>query len=222
MIICHFFSSYNPKRNENIWKFKKETASRDASLRKWKSNDGNFGGKINYQKAILAGVIFSITRAIDKRFDLWLQINVYVYCWTKPYSVGKWALIVKRVVFMRNEICCRYSKELWILRRKNAVSKELVLKRTGTCCANVNRFFLAFSGAEIWPLSQWNLGDFFPNFEQKSQSLKIFFEEWDFHLATWWQSTTASYLSFKFLMTKVYVIGHLFFFIDQKWHNCAL
>ena len=42
-------------------------------------------------------------------------------------------------------------------------------------------FFFVVSGAEIWPHSQLNLGDFFPNF-------------WDFHSvnthtqATWWHS----------------------------------
>ena len=34
--------------------------------------------------------------------------------------------------------------------------------------------FVVFPGAEIQPHSQWNLGDFFPNFEKKSQS-SIFF-----------------------------------------------
>ena len=31
-------------------------------------------------------------------------------------------------------------------------------------------FFSLFSGVEIRSHSQWNLGDFFPNFETKSQS----------------------------------------------------
>ena len=39
--------------------------------------------------------------------------------------------------------------------------------------------FLVFSGAEIRPHCQWNSGDFFPNFDKKSQSSnknqKIFF-----------------------------------------------
>ena len=29
-----------------------------------------------------------------------------------------------------------------------------------------HKFFLVSSGAEIWPHSKWNLGDFFPNFEK--------------------------------------------------------
>ena len=33
-------------------------------------------------------------------------------------------------------------------------------------------FFLVSSGAEIRPLSQWDLGDFFPNLKKKSQSKK--------------------------------------------------
>ena len=33
-------------------------------------------------------------------------------------------------------------------------------------------FFLVSSGAEIRPLSQWDLGDFFPNLKKKSQSQK--------------------------------------------------
>ena len=39
-------------------------------------------------------------------------------------------------------------------------------------------FFLVSSGAEIRPLSQWDLGDFFPNLKKNSQSQKkkkIFF-----------------------------------------------
>ena len=43
-------------------------------------------------------------------------------------------------------------------------------------------FFFVFSGAEIQLYSQWNSGDFFPNFEKKSQSSKKnVFEDWDFH-----------------------------------------
>ena len=49
-------------------------------------------------------------------------------------------------------------------------------------------FFLVSSGAEIRPLSQWDLGDFFPNLKKKSQSQKkkkkkkkkIFFLEFSF------------------------------------------
>ena len=33
-------------------------------------------------------------------------------------------------------------------------------------------FFFVSSGAEIRPLSQWDLGDFFPNLKKKSQSQK--------------------------------------------------
>ena len=33
-------------------------------------------------------------------------------------------------------------------------------------------FFLESSGAEIRPLSQWDLGDFFPNLKKKSASQK--------------------------------------------------
>ena len=33
-------------------------------------------------------------------------------------------------------------------------------------------FFLVSSGAEIRPLSQWDLGDFFPQFEKKIPNLK--------------------------------------------------
>ena len=31
----------------------------------------------------------------------------------------------------------------------------------------ISRDFLVFSGAEIWPHSQWNLGDFFPILKKK-------------------------------------------------------
>ena len=33
-------------------------------------------------------------------------------------------------------------------------------------CPNSSGIFFVFSGAEIRPYSQWNLGDFFPNFEK--------------------------------------------------------
>ena len=33
-------------------------------------------------------------------------------------------------------------------------------------------FFLVSSGAEIQPLSQWDLGDFFPNLKKKIPNLK--------------------------------------------------
>ena len=44
-------------------------------------------------------------------------------------------------------------------------------------------FFFVFSGAEILPHCQWNLGDFFPNFEKKIPIFKkkdYFFEDSDF------------------------------------------
>ena len=83
-----------------------------------------------------------------------------------------------------------------------------------------------FSGAEIRPLSQ--LSDFFPQFKKKYQSSKkkiyfimifFFFEDWDFHSV----NTHRHYMViFSFnLMAIVCVIANLFF-IDQKWHNCAL
>ena len=36
----------------------------------------------------------------------------------------------------------------------------------------IQGFFLVSSGAEIRPLSQWDLGDFFPNLKKNSQSQK--------------------------------------------------
>ena len=47
-------------------------------------------------------------------------------------------------------------------------------------------FFGVFSGAEIWPHSQWHLGDFFPILKKKYPNLpkkkkKIFFKDSDFH-----------------------------------------
>ena len=36
--------------------------------------------------------------------------------------------------------------------------------------SDLSGIFFVFSGAEIQPLSQWNLGDLFPKFEKKSQS----------------------------------------------------
>ena len=69
-------------------------------------------------------------------------------------------------------------------------------------------FFLVSSGAEIRPLSQWDLGDFFPNLKKKIPNLKkkkkkiffffffrIFIQSPHTHSqATWWQSTRiASY-----------------------------
>ena len=45
------------------------------------------------------------------------------------------------------------------------------------CDITSQGFILVSSGAEIRPLSQWDLGDFFPNLKKKSQSKKnnIFF-----------------------------------------------
>ena len=50
-------------------------------------------------------------------------------------------------------------------------------------------FFSVFSGAEIRPFTQWNLGDFSPNIKKKSQFsifffFFFFFEDWDFHSVT--------------------------------------
>ena len=85
---------------------------------------------------------------------------------------------------------------------------------------------IVFSGAKIRPHSQWNLGDFFPNFEKNMNLQKkccfffvCFLEDWDFHsvntyihkLHTWQHSTTiAFYFSFN-LMAIVCVIANLFF-----------
>ena len=50
--------------------------------------------------------------------------------------------------------------------------------------------FFVSSGAEIGPLSQWDLGDFFPNLKKKSQSQKktffffFFFLEFSFEVTT--------------------------------------
>ena len=38
----------------------------------------------------------------------------------------------------------------------------------------IQGFLLVFSGVEIPPLSQWKLGDFFPNFENKNLNLNFF------------------------------------------------
>ena len=82
-------------------------------------------------------------------------------------------------------------------------------------------YFLVFSRAEIWPDSQYNLGDFFPNFEKtnpQSSNLKIgiFIKSPHTH-ATWLQSTTfESYYSFNCLMAKVCVIANLFFLFTKK------
>ena len=48
-------------------------------------------------------------------------------------------------------------------------------------------FYFVFSGAEIRLLSQWNFGEFFPNFEKNPSLQKkksFFFEDWDFHSVT--------------------------------------
>ena len=40
------------------------------------------------------------------------------------------------------------------------------------------------SGAEIWPHSKWNLGDFFPILKKNHHLQKnnlFFFEDWDFY-----------------------------------------
>ena len=64
--------------------------------------------------------------------------------------------------------------------------------------------FCVLSGAEIRPHSQWYLGDFFPNFEKKSQSSKfgIFIQ----------QTHKVHVVTFFNLMAIVCVIAYLFFY----------
>ena len=81
--------------------------------------------------------------------------------------------------------------------------------------------FWCSKGPKLGPIPkswQWNLGDFFPNFEKKSQSSKkiFFLEDSDFHSVN---ILTSYMVTFSFnLMAIVCVIT---FFIDQKRHNCA-
>ena len=90
--------------------------------------------------------------------------------------------------------------------------------------------FLVFSWAEIRTYSQWNLGDFLPNFEAKSQS--YFFKTGTFiqsthththtHTRMHARTHTSYMVTFSFnLISIVCVIADLFF-IDQKLQNCAL
>ena len=76
---------------------------------------------------------------------------------------------------------------------------------------NMQGFIWVFSGAEVQPNSQWNLGDFFPNFEKKSKSSKKFF--FSFEIGIFIQSTHTSYMvmiSFN-LMAIVCDIANLYF-----------
>ena len=53
-------------------------------------------------------------------------------------------------------------KSVW---HKDGFSKGLLVGVSGI-------FFFVSSGAEIRPLSQWDLGDFFPNLKKKNPNLK--------------------------------------------------
>ena len=60
------------------------------------------------------------------------------------------------------------------------------LKAILTICMQLQGFFLVSSGAEIQPLSQWDLGDFFLNLKKKfpiSKKNYFFFFE-NFHSVT--------------------------------------
>ena len=74
-----------------------------------------------------------------------------------------------------------------------------------------------FSGAEIRPDSQWNLCDFFPNFDKKKQSSKkiFFFGRMGFSFN---QHTHTSYMViFSFnLMAIVCLIANLFFLLTKN------
>ena len=90
--------------------------------------------------------------------------------------------------------------------------------------------FLVFSGAEIRPHSQWNLGDF-SQFWKTIPIIKkkiFFFEDCDFHSATTHTGymVTIYYHWILFLLqyfdSKSMCNSYFVFFINQKWHNCAL
>ena len=89
--------------------------------------------------------------------------------------------------------------------------------------------FPVFSGAEIQPFTQWNLGDFFPNIEKKSQSSKkIFFLK----IGIFIQSTHTHklhgddqlplHLISPSIWRQKHVKSLICIFIDQKWHKCVL
>ena len=72
--------------------------------------------------------------------------------------------------------------------------------------------FFVFSGTEIGSHFQWNLGDFFPNFEKKNHTLPqkkkqniFFFDDLDFHSVT-------THTILQFLMAKVCVIANSSFY----------
>ena len=84
--------------------------------------------------------------------------------------------------------------------------------------------FLVFSGAEIRPHSQWNLGDFFSQFWKKNPNLQkkkyfffifFFFKIGIFIQAPHTQATDIQLLHFIspsiFMMAKVYVIAKIFY-----------
>ena len=76
-----------------------------------------------------------------------------------------------------------------------------------------------FSGAEIRPHSQWNLCDFFPNFEgEKSQSSKnIFFlffvEDLGFHSVN---THTSHMVMFSFKLMAIVYLANLFFLLTKN------
>ena len=74
------------------------------------------------------------------------------------------------------------------------------------------------SRAEILPHSQWNLGDFFPNFEERNPNLNFltfFFEDWDFHSMTTYKLHVDNLHPLHLIWQK-YVSLLICFFIDQK------
>ena len=80
------------------------------------------------------------------------------------------------------------------------------------------RDFFGFSGAEILPQSQWNLGAFLANFE-KNPNLQFyhyfFFENWDFHSVN--VNTHTSYMvTFSFNLIAIVCVIANCFFIDKN------
>ena len=74
--------------------------------------------------------------------------------------------------------------------------------------------YLVFSGAKIRPLSQWNLGDLFPNSKKKKTIFKKNYFFLNFHSIT---THTSNKVTFSFnLMAIVCVIANLFFKLTEN------
>ena len=81
-----------------------------------------------------------------------------------------------------------------------------------------------FSGAEIQPHCQRNLGDFFAILKKKSKSSKkFFFEDWDFHSFNTHTSYMVTFFFNLMAICMIVVVGHrLEIIIDHRLESVLL